>query len=120
MIVVSPGDVADRYTILCLKMRWLSSAYEREFLIYKKEALLHKSNRRYRNYLIALFKVNRDIWRLESGIRKGQEDSLGLAEVGKRALGIRDLNFQRVFYKNAINTLLGCEFVEIKVQHRSA
>ena len=48
--------------------------------------------------LVGLLEINNKIWGLESDIRQGKE--LGLEEVGRRAIAIRDLNKQRVRLKN--------------------
>jgi len=68
-----------------------------------------------------LFIVSNRIWLLESDIRQGKEKELGLEEVGRRALAIRDLNKQRIAYKNAINESFDKKnaLKEIKVNHRS-
>ena len=63
--------------------------------------------------------VNIKISILEADIRKGKEDELGLEEVGRRALQIRDLNKERVAIKNAINEKFNDGFKEVKVNHRS-
>ena len=46
--------------------------------------------------------MNGKIWDLESDIRKGKEGELGLEEVGRRAIAVRELNKIRVGYKNDI------------------
>lgn len=56
---------------------------------------------------------------LESDIRKGKEAELGLEEVGRRALEIRDINKERVALKNALKDIFQDGFKDIKVKHRS-
>jgi hypothetical protein len=64
--------------------------------------------------------VNVKIALLEVDIRQGREGSLGLEEVGRRALAIRDLNRERVALRNALNETLDPEaFTEHKVRHAS-
>jgi len=57
---------------------------------------------------------------LESDIRKGKEDELGLEEVGRRALQIRDINKERVALKNTLKEIFMDGFKDIKVKHRSS
>ena len=64
--------------------------------------------------------VNNRIWHKESAIRSGKEQELGLEEVGRRALEIRDLNAERIALKNALNELSGEGFKDVKVDHVSA
>lgn len=67
-----------------------------------------------------LFLVNGAIWTLESDLRKGKEGELGLEEVGRRAIQIRNWNSLRVFLKNQINVEYSSGFPEIKKDHASA
>lgn len=66
-----------------------------------------------------LIRINSDIWALESDIREGKENKLGLVEVGRRALAIRALNAKRIAIKNEIANFYG-ECPEHKVDHASA
>jgi len=56
---------------------------------------------------------------LESDIRQGKEDELGLEEVGRRALEIRNINRERVALKNNLKEIFGDGFQDIKVKHGS-
>ena len=47
------------------------------------------------------------------------EDQLELAEIGRRAIEIRDWNNKRVKLKNTIAEKLGCVVREIKKDHAS-
>ena len=65
--------------------------------------------------------VNIKISLLEADIRQGRERALGLEEVGRRALQIRDLNKERVALKNHLNAILDPDASpDVKVAHRSA
>ena len=55
---------------------------------------------------------------MESDIRKGKEEELGLEEVGRRALAIRDWNKKRILIQNEIIEKFG-GFKNIKKDHRS-
>ena len=65
-----------------------------------------------------LYDINGQIWDLEADIRNGKEGLLGLEEVGRRALKIRDLNAERIRLKNEIAKEHG-GFVEYKHNHAS-
>ena len=56
---------------------------------------------------------------MESDIRKGKEGELGLEEVGRRAILIRNLNRERVALKNKIIEETGIGFKDVKVNHAS-
>lgn len=68
-----------------------------------------------------LYLVNGQIWDAEAAIRQGLDGSLGLEEIGRRALKIRNLNRLRVAIKNSIADLTGQpEFRDCKMNHVSA
>jgi len=70
--------------------------------------------------LLQLLKIiNGYIWDLEADIRKGKEGELGLEEVGRRALMIRDLNNIRVWTKNLVIRISGLGFADVKKDHAS-
>lgn len=65
--------------------------------------------------------INGSIWDAEYLIRKGLDESLGLEEIGRRALQIRNLNRERISIKNAITALVQQpEFVDCKMNHVSS
>lgn len=112
------GDCIDKMTILCRKVYFgEEEAYEELKAIsgglvdagYDGELLLATAR---------LAMINGEIWNLENCIRKGGEGKLGLEEVGRRSILIRDLNRKRIKYKNHINELTG-GFKEVKVNHAS-
>lgn len=130
---IPPGELADRYSILVLKRQRLepNEDVEREF-----HAVLDAVTQEQipNSELSKLFSVNGQIWDLEAEIRQGKEGTLTvstqvkgalhaelmqLAEIGRRALMIRNLNGTRVQYKNEINARLG-GFIEVKGKHASA
>ena len=115
------SDMLDRYSILLLKKERLPENPEVQAECARFEADLQgRSDQEYITKHVALLKeVNAKIWDLESDIRKGKEGALGLEEVGRRALAIRDLNAERVALKNVVAKERG-EFEEIKVDHASA
>lgn len=115
MIAVPPGEVADRLTILCLKashgvdVKGELERYEREARLLRiKPEMIEK-----------LHEVNHSIWKLEYDIRLGKEGKLGLEEVGRRALKIRDFNKVRIELKNRISRSFPDSYMETKVDHAS-
>jgi hypothetical protein len=112
----SIGEIVDRYTICKLKSERLELDLSQEI----NELLLEISNyNELETYIERLYGVNGDIWNLESDIRKGNEAILGLEEIGRRALKIRDFNNIRVGIKNEINSKFREGFVEYKMNHGS-
>lgn len=65
-----------------------------------------------------LHNIHRDIWSLEYDIRMGKEGVLGLEEVGRRAIAIRELNAKRIAIKNRIDAEYGT-MKEVKFEHAS-
>jgi len=66
-----------------------------------------------------LYKINGQIWDLEADIRSGKEGVLGLEEVGKRVLAIRNLNSERILVKRDIVARTGIGYKDIKDNHAS-
>jgi|WetSurMetagenome_2_1015567.scaffolds.fasta_scaffold128276_3 hypothetical protein len=64
--------------------------------------------------------VNMKQWHLENEIRHMRDARMPLSEIGRRALLIRDLNKERVEYKNSISKLFSEQFGDVKVDHASA
>jgi hypothetical protein len=112
----SIGDIVDRYSICKLKSERLGLDNFSEISLLKSEI---------ENYsgiepdVDKLYEVNGLIWDLESDIRKGNELLLGLEEIGRRALKIREYNNIRVGHKNDINSKYNEGFIEVKMNHGS-
>ena len=114
-------DMVDRYSILLLKRERLPQndqiigecqLYEKGFLELGPEM-----QDQIKGDVESLKEINGKCWDLEAAIRQGKEGDLGLEEVGRRALMLRDLNKERVARKNAI--VRPGEYKEIKVDHAS-
>ncbi len=101
---VKPADLADRFTILTLTRERTDAPISKEFYRYKIACAGEGIPRK---LMAQLYEVNGKIWDLEADIRKGKEGELGLEEVGRRALAIRDLNRQRIEIKNLIAAKCG-------------
>lgn len=110
------GDIIDRYSICKLKAERLLIDNKTEMNCLWKEIELHPE---IYDYVEKLYDINGKIWDLEADIRQGNEEILGLEEVGRRAIKIRNLNGIRVQYKNEINSKLNQGFIEIKMNHGS-
>lgn len=68
-----------------------------------------------------LQEINGLMWDAEWAIRKGLDADLGLDEIGRRALKIRDLNRERIAVKNQITYMVKQpEFADCKMNHVSS
>ena len=110
------SEIIDRYSILMLKNeRLVDEDLKEELETYKKEIDFSKMG----DFVKRLYEVNGTIWDLESDIRRGKEKELGLEEVGRRAIKLRDLNKIRISIKNEIVKFVGQGFIEVKINHAS-
>lgn len=119
-------EALDKLSILTLKLQRLPNdvnrpVVEREFAFYKKIVDLYKEDGVdvKDEWLAGMIDINGQCWDLEAAIRQGRDDELGLEEVGRRALKLRDLNKIRIERKNEIAKDSGLDFFEIKVDHAS-
>ena len=116
------AEVLDRLSILKLKVERINEPH-----LKKEQDSFNKAIQQFKNegikindsWLNELYIINAKIWDLESDIRKGKEGELGLEEVGKRAILIRNLNRERVAIKNRIIEETGIGFKDVKVNHAS-
>jgi hypothetical protein len=113
---ISIGDIVDRFTICKLKSERLSLDLSQEMDELTSEINVYSN---LGEFIDKLYEVNGNIWDLESDIRKGNEAILGLEEIGRRALKIRDFNNIRVSLKNEVNSTFGEGFIEYKMNHGS-
>lgn len=115
MIYMSLADVVDRFTISCLKMERIDfNSFVEEVCLLWEEISNHTPL--INPYIKALFKINSYMWDLESSIRRGQDHQLGLQEIGRRALLIRNTNRVRVSIKNKLSYKFG-GFQDAKVNN---
>jgi len=111
------SEVADRYSIALLKQERANADNQHEINTLHSELSQYEQSL---DYVVKLKEINGKIWDLESDIRKGKENELGLEEVGRRAIQIRELNKIRVGYKNEMVNVYGEGFEDIKMNHASA
>ncbi len=111
------SEIADRYSITLLKNERIEGVnLTDELNTYLKELNKYEG---IQNYLDRLYQINGEIWDLESDIRKGKENILGLEEVGRRAIAIRGKNKIRVSIKNEMVEKYEEGFKDIKMNHAS-
>lgn len=113
---MSIGDIVDRYTICILKSERLGLDNSKELDDLQNEIKKYDDLDEYVN---KLYNINGEIWDLESDIRRGNENILGLEEVGRRAIKIREKNNLRVNLKNELNSKFCEGYVEVKMNHGS-
>jgi len=116
------SEIIDRLSILMLKCerfpKHMRPIEERDrFLAAFNE--MRPQDIRKTGWLVDQTQINGLIWDLEAAIRQGKEGELGLEEVGRRAIRLRDLNAERVRRKNQIAQVMG-EYREVKHDHASA
>jgi len=110
------SEVYDRLSIEILKLeRAGAENHELRSLLFE-DIYQHGCEMAFLDRLII---INGKIWDLESDIRRGKENELGLEEVGRRALAIRDFNAQRISIKNEITQFYNDGFEERKYNHAS-
>ena len=111
------SEIADRLSIAMLKKARANAENQVEI-----DTLMNEVNQYVGalEYVEKLLTINGKIWDLESDIRKGKEAELGLEEVGRRAIQIREFNKIRVGYKNEMVKRYEEGFEDIKMNHASA
>lgn len=116
------GEILDRYSIAILKKERANAENQQEIEDLTKEIESYKSthNEFVEELIGKLIEINGKIWDLESDIRKGKEGELGLEEVGRRAIKIREFNKIRIGYKNDTVEVFGEGYKDIKMNHASS
>lgn len=119
---MSLAEVLDRLSILRLKVERINEPHLKKELDAFNKTVDEFKNRGIKikkEWEESLYQINAKIWDLEADIRKGKEGELGLEEVGRRAILIRNLNRERVSLKNKIIDETGIGFKDVKVNHAS-
>lgn len=116
---LSIGDVVDRWTIAYLKYYRGQVDTHQEQWDYQEYCYANYDKKTIVEYFKKLLDVNGSIWTLESDIRQGKEVELGLDEVGRRAIKIREFNKERILLKNELNSHFNEGYQEVKINHGS-
>jgi hypothetical protein len=111
-------ELVDRYTIARVKYEKTNGRNSAELDFYLRQVTQLPINK-IQQELDGLEEIHRQIWALEDDFKTRQVDGADLAEIGRRALEIRDLNNYRVEYKNKIAEKLNDAVREIKQDHYS-
>jgi hypothetical protein len=116
------GEILDRYSIAVLKKERANADNDIELIDLLKEIedYRQKDSEFINHKINQLIEINGMIWDLESDIRKGREGELGLEEVGRRAIKIREFNKIRVGYKNDVVEVFGEGYKDIKMNQASS
>lgn len=116
------GDIIDRLSIAQLKTERIGlPENKKEFREFWEALFTHMlihPDVRWWGFMDKLYHINEAIWDLESAVRQGKLDK-DEAEVGRRAINIRNYNKERVSLKNNLNELVGEGFQDIKKDHIS-
>ncbi len=106
-------ELVDRYTIAQVKHDRTGGANQAELDFYEQQMLGIDKTLIWQE--LQAFKIlHNKIWSLEDDFKKCRIDGTDLAEVGRRALEIRDYNNFRVQLKNTVAEKLNDPVREIK------
>jgi hypothetical protein len=111
-------ELVDRYTIARVKYNKTNGANAAELEFYSAQ-MAKLDMQLIQAELFILEDIHQRIWAMEDDFKKRRIDGADLAEIGQRALDIRDLNNYRVQYKNSIADKLNDPVREIKQYHTS-
>jgi transcription elongation factor Elf1 len=116
-------EAIEKVAITTLKLNGAPSdterhALEKEFDFYTKvvDAYRAEGVMVQDEWVEELKEINSEGWKMEADITQGREDTLGLAEVGRRAILLRDRNKIRIALKKEIANEAGLDFYEIKTE----
>jgi hypothetical protein len=118
-------ELIDRLCIARVKFERTTGGNQAELDWYEARyqellARLTESQQKTLDHNIAeITRIHNQIWDLEWQLKSGVEHLLSMAEIGQRAIAIRDWNNRRITYKNSIAELFGLELREIKTDHLS-
>lgn len=121
------SEIIDRYTITKLKMERTTEDVSEEMNAYKKEIDEYDQSL-VSEYIDKMYEINGTLWDYESEMRKLMDSKNGsgpvvdvndlpLAEIGKLALLVRDLNGTRNGVKSEIVEKFSEGFKDIKINY---
>ena len=106
-------EIVDRYAIAVVKHERTNGANREELDFYLAQMSLANINL-FNEKVLELIEHHIYVWSLEDDFKKCRIDGTDLAEVGRRALEIRDYNNLRVELKNTVAEKLNDPVREIK------
>lgn len=106
-------ELVDRYTIAQVKYHRTGGSNQAELDFYEQQ-MLSIDKISIWDELQALKILHDKVWSLEDDFKKCRIDGTDLAEIGRRAMEIRDYNNLRVELKNAVAEKLNDPVREIK------
>lgn len=116
-------EAIEKMGILTLKLNGVPSEeyrrlLEKEYDFYTKvvDAYREDGVNVKDEWIEALKEINGATWKMEIDITQGRENELGLEEVGRRAILLRDGNKIRIALKKKIADEAGLDFYEIKTE----
>jgi hypothetical protein len=110
-------ELVDRLAIA--EIKWQRTQANREELEWYQQQMAQLDVSLITQHMQRLQDIHNAIWELEKELKSGQEQSLSLEEIGRRAIEIRNLNNQRIQLKNKMAEALSCPVREIKHDHLS-
>jgi len=110
------SEMLDRLSIALLKQLRTEHDMTLEIVTYLKAIKQHGD---YAEMFVDLLYANTQMWNSEAGLRAIDAEEMGLEEMGRRSLVVRDWNKKRVVIKNKIVDASGEGFKDIKVNHAS-
>lgn len=117
--IMGVGEIIDRLSILTRKIYFGEEDAISEHR-YLEQGIEHYGiNGKLVTNVMRLTQMNIEIWNLENEMRRDTDNKMDTAEIGRRAIVIRDLNRKRVSYKTKLNVAYK-GFPELKVKHRSS
>jgi hypothetical protein len=116
------GDILDRFCISVLKMERIGekeAVWEFEYMKKGWEELPVKHPLvEWDIFFNEMLQYHKNIWDLESAVRKGALDH-DHAEIGRRAIQIREWNKKRIELKNKVNEIVGEGVRDVRKNHLS-
>jgi len=119
---MTTGEFLDKLSIQLHKAQKIGEESYPEFVKLSEELILNTPIDKFEEIIKSvreLYRINGEIWKLESGLRQGKEGKMSLKDVGKTAIQIRNINNKRVEEQNRIMGIVG-GFKNIKKDHTSA
>jgi hypothetical protein len=118
MTVIFPIiELIDRLAIA--EIKWEKTKSNADELLWYQTQIAKYNQSIFQSEYQELKNIHRTIWALESDLKSGLEDKLSLAEIGRRAILIRDYNRKRINLKNIVADKVKCSVREIKKDHVS-